>query len=570
MIKTKKTMKTCFYLRAPLVTALILFLCNYTWADGPTIEYGDGIIVFEAEAASYSDSHWKLRVPEDPEYEKYVTHANASGIAPVNNTYLQYIGGWNGQTKSMASAINYTFTCQKTGDYQLAARLLQPLKDGEPGDASNDFFIKMSGTFTSASKFEKADLEKINKFWGRGINQWGTAQYLEHNGSDLPIYHFTAGETYTLTLVGRSQHSCIDYLILFDINLKLEYTNNDLALQNHPYFRPGGPASLGDKVAKIIVPYSSIYVSEVDEIKPIPHTVYPETAENKSIIWQSSNENIVTVDENGVMTGISEGKATISAVSDDGGAELSYGMEVGKYLVTFDDYVSYDQSAKNYFGQNNINWEMRSSSTIRFNSTTSIQVSKGVAAVKAAKIPGGIKGFSVEVKHLYLTDAERTVELLVNGNVVGSITNTTTGKYDFVVDDIFIEGEFSLVLRNATKSEELKAFYIMFDNMTWTPIDPVDITREDQEVTGFHDQNVKDITLYPNPTRGLDIELTGLESGSYQVIFYDLLGAVAYQTQQEIVGNSTSINTESIPSGTYILSIEGENIINRQKVSISN
>ena len=46
-------------------------------------------------------------------------------------------------------------------------------------------------------------------------------------------------------------------------------------------------------------------------------TVTPANAVNKDIIWSSSDESVVTVDENGTVTGISIGEATVTAKCDD-------------------------------------------------------------------------------------------------------------------------------------------------------------------------------------------------------------------------------------------------------------
>ena len=46
-------------------------------------------------------------------------------------------------------------------------------------------------------------------------------------------------------------------------------------------------------------------------------TVLPENADNKNVIWNSSNEEIATV-EDGVVTAIKEGEATITAKTEDG------------------------------------------------------------------------------------------------------------------------------------------------------------------------------------------------------------------------------------------------------------
>ncbi len=47
-------------------------------------------------------------------------------------------------------------------------------------------------------------------------------------------------------------------------------------------------------------------------------TVKPDDAENKKLKWTSDNESVATVDSNGLVTAVGEGKATITASSTDG------------------------------------------------------------------------------------------------------------------------------------------------------------------------------------------------------------------------------------------------------------
>jgi uncharacterized repeat protein (TIGR03806 family) len=52
-------------------------------------------------------------------------------------------------------------------------------------------------------------------------------------------------------------------------------------------------------------------------------TVQPIDADNNNVNWASSNTNIATVDQNGVVTAVSEGSATITVTTNDGGFEAS-------------------------------------------------------------------------------------------------------------------------------------------------------------------------------------------------------------------------------------------------------
>ena len=57
---------------------------------------------------------------------------------------------------------------------------------------------------------------------------------------------------------------------------------------------------------------------EATEIATLVATVLPELTTNKSVTWTSSNEEVATVDENGVVTAITVGEATIIATTNDG------------------------------------------------------------------------------------------------------------------------------------------------------------------------------------------------------------------------------------------------------------
>ena len=57
---------------------------------------------------------------------------------------------------------------------------------------------------------------------------------------------------------------------------------------------------------------------EVEKTETLTVTVMPENATNRNVTWTSSNVNVVKVN-NGVLTAIAEGTATITATTEDGG-----------------------------------------------------------------------------------------------------------------------------------------------------------------------------------------------------------------------------------------------------------
>ena len=79
----------------------------------------------------------------------------------------------------------------------------------------------------------------------------------------------------------------------------------------------------------VIIPAQSIRISsEVTEIlygnsETLEVEFTPSNTTNQKVTWTSSDESIATVDENGVVTAVGEGKVTITATSEDGGFTAS-------------------------------------------------------------------------------------------------------------------------------------------------------------------------------------------------------------------------------------------------------
>ena len=69
---------------------------------------------------------------------------------------------------------------------------------------------------------------------------------------------------------------------------------------------------------------------EVGGTDKLTATITPSNATDKGLIWSSSDESVATVDQNGVVTGVSEGTATITVTTADGNKTAACTVTVGK------------------------------------------------------------------------------------------------------------------------------------------------------------------------------------------------------------------------------------------------
>lgn len=75
-------------------------------------------------------------------------------------------------------------------------------------------------------------------------------------------------------------------------------------------------------VSDIILDLTDLSINIGDSLQ-LSAKIYPEDATNKSLYWHSTDPNIVSVDENGMITAIREGEANIIVNSADGNAEAT-------------------------------------------------------------------------------------------------------------------------------------------------------------------------------------------------------------------------------------------------------
>ena len=80
-------------------------------------------------------------------------------------------------------------------------------------------------------------------------------------------------------------------------------------------------------VASITLSETSLRIEKGDS-KTLRATISPDDATNRTIVWSSSNEKVASVDQNGKITALAGGSATITATSADGKAKAQCEVNV--------------------------------------------------------------------------------------------------------------------------------------------------------------------------------------------------------------------------------------------------
>ncbi len=72
------------------------------------------------------------------------------------------------------------------------------------------------------------------------------------------------------------------------------------------------------EVSRVTINYSTISANVGEDPRQLTATVYPTTATDKSLTWSSSDPSVATVDQTGLVRGLKEGTAIVSAVANNG------------------------------------------------------------------------------------------------------------------------------------------------------------------------------------------------------------------------------------------------------------
>ncbi|WP_010521726.1 Ig-like domain-containing protein [Aquimarina agarivorans] len=262
-------------------------------------------------------------------------------------------------------------------------------------------------------------------------------------------------------------------------------------------------------------------------------TVEPADADDKDILWTSSDEAVVTVNANGIITAVADGTAVVTAaLMSDPSIKDEVTINVSRFFaisLMFDDRRIYENTA--YSADGNVD--------------VSVDYHAGTGNTIASSPDQGIRFL---FRHLDKDFNVISDIVVTDETAIGTESGTAT---------------VSIPLNGITPSADLTdgEFYFIFVRFTNSKGDVKNISVSRIEVVEGDTLSVEEfeneknaITMFPNPAAS-SISFSGITNSDYTVSINDLSGKKLFT--KEIKGTEL-ISLETISSGFYIVTLKNE------------
>ncbi|MEL7162443.1 MAG: Ig-like domain-containing protein, partial [Bacteroidota bacterium] len=279
--------------------------CDVTYTDD------DGLVVIEAENAASLPQGWEVKTDEAGyATDGYLTWTGDNFFNAPGNAIVEYqvqivkTGTYRFEWRSQAGLSNTT----EENDSWL--KILGA--DDFYGQKANGGIVRPKGVCTDdcpegsgGDGWFKVYVNNTEWVWGGKTSD---------NDPHTIYAKFDTPGLKTIQLSARSHDHLIDKIILFHGDIPPATARNVNNVET--LCDPVEPSDLA--VAGVAISPAALTLVEGD-VQAISAIVTPANAADKSVSWSSDNPNVVEVDENGVLTALVEGQATVTVTTTDGG-----------------------------------------------------------------------------------------------------------------------------------------------------------------------------------------------------------------------------------------------------------
>ena len=223
------------------------------------------------------------------------------------------------------------------------------------------------------------------------------------------------------------------------------------------------------KVESVTLDKGSITLTE-GESSTLKATISPSDAENKSVKWESSDEEIATVSTDGKVKAISVGTATITVKTVDGGKSASCQVIVKEKAINVES-VALDQTAVTITEGESVTLEATVSPNNATNKAVTWSSSNAdIASVAEGKITAVAPGTATITVKTVDGEKSATCEVTVKAAIlkdvesVSDLTATTNTHAD----------EFYVTWTGVDNASSYKCWYVVEGDDYETPADAID------------------------------------------------------------------------------------------------
>ncbi|MGL1885147.1 MAG: Ig-like domain-containing protein [Reichenbachiella sp.] len=287
---------------------------------------------------------------------------------------------------------------------------------------------------------------------------------------------------------------------------------------------------------------------EINDIVQLNETVLPANATDKSVTWSSTDATVATV-SNGVVTAVSEGNATITVTTVDGGYTAMTAVSV---LGDDDKDVTLIIEAEDFSSTGGTNGGFEIYDAGNGVTATNWNQTGDWAEYEVVITQAGDYNITY---HMATPISGAAVTFYLNSNLVREDNVPNTGGWS-AFEPFNAGGTVSLsvgthaigLVSTGTNGWEW--------NMDRFELSTSSSARVAVNKTGSETLPNTALVLYPNPAdQYLNIE--GLNNGTYQLTVFNVSGAIHIQKQIDF-SNQTRLDVSQLEAGHYIIHLVGD------------
>ena len=286
-----------------------------TYTSGRAVNYTDGKLSYETSSSGTyyitcsSGSFGTSSSEEDAAiFRLFVKTQETTPDDPTPGEGIDYV-----LTDTLEAGKNYVIASSSAaGNTYILGH------DGSTAETYSASIAEKDGYLTITTDREDAAFEAAEITNGFSLTNGGYYVTVEGSGTlTFSTDSSTKYWNYVDNKLSNASSSATRYLTFSDGEFKGYYTSSNPSPSDIFLFVE---KEEGDPVAVTDVALDKEEISvEAGKTEQLKATVSPSNASNKAVSWTSSDETVATVDQNGLVTAVKEGTATITVTTEDGG-----------------------------------------------------------------------------------------------------------------------------------------------------------------------------------------------------------------------------------------------------------